>query len=223
MSSTATLLWGCGLALFAVAAAASAHEAPHPKRVALHLSRERISVAIELLIPAGEAARSLRQSFDRDRNGALDAAEQAALGAYLLQTAALRTKLSVDGREVALRKAAAPAVEHGDAPASSTALLSVRAVLEGSWPAGSGDWLGRRTVVLSDEAATATGHVPAAATCTGCSISSSSSPAVFHRDDRGREHALGAQVAPGAPLELKIRFAGGGCSSESSRVTPSRP
>src|SRR5262249_46857759 len=158
----------------------------------LQLTRERLVVQLELTVAAGEPARSLRQSFDRDGNGMLDEAERAALADHLARTAALRTKLTVDGRDVDLRRAGPPQLE-GSERADSTAFASVRVALEARWPAGSGDWLGRRAVVLRDEAATGAGHVPAAASCSGCKFWSSSSGAA-HRDERGVDHVVAAEL-----------------------------
>ena len=190
---------------------AGAHEAPHPKAVALRLTRDRIAISIELTIPAGEASRGLRQAFDRDKSGRLDAEEQRALVEHLVKTAALRTRLAVDGRDVPLRLAAAPSVDHGEDPAASTALLTLRADLDAPWPAGSGDWLGRRQLVLTDDAPSATGHVPASVSCTGCTISSFSAGA-FLRDDRGVDHVLAAHVSKAEPLQLAVRIGGSGFS-----------
>jgi len=197
------------LAILTGAYAAGAHEAPHPKTLSLRLSRDRIALAIQFTIPAGEKSRGLRQAFDRDRNGRLDADEQRALLSHLVKTAVLRTRLTVDGQEVPLRPSAQPLLDHGGDPASSTALLTLRADLDAAWPAGSGDWLGRRQLVLTDDVASATGHIPASVSCTGCTISSFSSGA-FLRDDRGVDHVLAAHVSKAEPFQLAVRIGGSG-------------
>jgi hypothetical protein len=167
---------------------ARAHQAPHPKRLSLQLSPDRITVLIDFTVAGGEPARALRQSFDRDRNGRLDDSERALLAEHLAKTAALRTRI----RRVELNRAAPPRLD-GEL-ADSTQPLSIRVALHGAWP--DPDWLGRRTLVVEDESPAGAGHVPVSATCEGCSISSISA----------------AEITPAAPLEVKVRLGGGGWS-----------
>jgi len=167
---------------------ARAHQAPHPKRLLLQLSPDRITVLVDFTVAGGEPARALRQSFDRDRNGRLDDSERALLAEYLMATATLRTRI----RGLELKRAAPPQVE-GE-PADSTQPLSIRVALHGGWPEP--DWLGRRTLVVEDESPAGAGHVPVSATCEGCTISSISA----------------AEITPTAPLELKVRLGDSGWS-----------
>ena len=145
-----------------MALAAAAHDFPHPKQDRLRLSPSNISVLVDYLVSPGAPAQSLRAAFAGDR---------AALLKHLARTAALRTRVTVDGVEVALSPQA-PRGEGLDDPQSSTALLAVRVTLQGSWPEGRGDWRGRRQVVLQDE--DPTGHVAASVACSGCRIADAS-------------------------------------------------
>ena len=166
---------------------------------------------LELLTAAGEPSRALRQLFDRDHNGLLDEAEQRALAGLLARTARLQTHLAVDGAELPLELVGPPALEGGGQETSSTGLLAVRLELRAAWPPGSGDWLGRRTLLFADEAAGDDGHVPVSASCTGCSISSSSD-GVYQRDEQGVEHVVGASASRGQPLQLRVRIGRSGLS-----------
>jgi hypothetical protein len=177
--------------------AALAHDAPHPRRAALRLSAAAIELRVDYEVAAGEQARALRQAFDRNRDGRLEGEEQAALAEHLARTATLRTRLSVDGTEVALRRGALRP-EKVDQPASSTALLAVRVELRGEWPKGAG---ARRVVLRDDDPS---GHVPVAVTCEKCRIAGSSSGA-WERVGAD-EYARGATTSSAAPLELLVRL-----------------
>ncbi len=174
------------LLLFALAAAA--HDFPHPKKDLLRLSPEKISVLVDYLVAPGAPSQSLRAAFGGNRGALLQ---------HLARTAALRTRVTVDGVEVALSPQP-PRGEGLDDPQGSTALLAVRVALEAGWPPGGGDWRGRRKVVLQDE--DATGHVAAAAACRGCRIADASSGA--WEKAPGEERVLGALT----PLELLVRL-----------------
>ena len=156
-----------------------------------------IELRIDYEVGAGEAARALRQAFDRDKNGLLDPGEQAALVEHLARSAVLRARLSVDGADAALGRKSARA-ENADLPPFATALLAVRVELSASWPAGTGDWRGRRRVAL--EAEDPSGHIPVVVSCDKCRISESSS-GVWEKK-REQEHVLGANT----PLDLLIAF-----------------
>lgn len=174
------------LLLFALAA--SAHQFPHPKKDLLRLSPGGIAVIVESVVSPGAPAQALRQAFAGDR---------AALLRHLARTAALRTRVSVDGAQVALSPQP-PRGEGLDDPRGSTALLAVRVELTAAWPAGSGDWRGRRKILLEDE--DPTGHVAATAACRGCRIADASSGAWEKAADE--ERVLGAQT----PLTLLVRL-----------------
>ena len=115
-------------------------------------------------------------AFTSDRNGFLDPGEQRALAEDLARTATLRTRLLVDGAEVALsRDAVRP--EKVDLPAASTALLAVRVELSVSWPEKKNKFFSffssRRAVELRDE--DETGHVPVVVECEQCTVTNASS------------------------------------------------
>ena len=122
-----------------------------------------------------------------------------------MKTATLRSQLRVDGVPVPLRLAGAATIERGDDPADSTAAIIVNLTVDAPWPAGWGDWLGRRELVLVDEVPTATGHVHASVSCTGCTIASFNSGAFLH-DDKGVDQLVAASVSRAAPLELHVRL-----------------
>ncbi len=176
------------LVVSAMALAAAAHDFPHPKQDLLRLSPSGIAVLVEYLVSPGAPAQSLRAAFAGDR---------AALLQHLARTAALRTRVTVDGVEVAL-SSQAPRGEGLDDPQGSTALLAVRLELRAAWPPGSGDWRGRRKVVLDDE--DNTGHVATSAACSGCRIADASSGAWEKAPDE--ERVLGART----PLTLLVRL-----------------
>ncbi|MGZ6141873.1 MAG: hypothetical protein ACXWLM_00985 [Myxococcales bacterium] len=155
---------------------------------------------VDFEVGAGEAARALRQAFDRDGNGVLDPGEQQALTEHLARTATLRTRVSIDGAEVALRREAARA-EKVDLPASSTALLAVRVELSNPWPEKIkknfffDHFLNRgREVEVRDE--DQTGHVPIAVECDQCAVTDATSGVA------DGPHVRGANT----PLRLTIRF-----------------
>lgn len=176
------------LAQLLCATAAAAHDVPHPKTDRLRLSRERITVLVDYVVAPGAPSQSLRAAFAQDRAGLLR---------HLARTAALRTRVEVDAAPVALETAAARG-EGLDDPPGSTALLAVRLTLSAAWPKGSGDWRGRRTLVLLDE--DPAGHVPASASCAKCEITEASSGA--YEKAAGEERVLGAET----PLRVTVRL-----------------
>jgi hypothetical protein len=80
---------------------ASAHERP-PRRDALVLGADGITVECGLSVAPGAEARALAEQVDRDRSGRLDADERAALGRFLAARATRHARLSVDGRALSL-------------------------------------------------------------------------------------------------------------------------
>lgn len=152
---------------------------PHPRREALRISPERLQILVDYEVGAGEAARALRLSFDRDRNGRLDPGEQQALAEHLARTATLRTRLLVDGAPVEPRRDAVRP-EKVDQPADSTALLAVRVDLSAPWPPKIKKNFffelfadGSRAVELRDE--DPAGHVPVSVEADRCAVTRASS------------------------------------------------
>ena len=166
---------------------------PHPRRELLRVSPRGLRLFVDYEVAAGEAARSLRRAFDRDRSGALDPGEQAALAEHLARTAMLRTKLLVDGAPVALRREQVRP-EKVDEPASSTALLAVRVESSGAWPEAGfrARWFGRK-IELRDE--DESGHVPVSIECEECAVSDSSSGVPDGRLVRGANTPLRLAVS----------------------------
>jgi hypothetical protein len=175
-----------------VALAASAHDVKHPLQEALRLTPQRIFLRVDYEVAAGEGARALRQAFDRNHDGALDPGEQHDLAEHLARTATLRTKLTVDGLPVSLQRDAVRP-EKTDFPPTSDALLAARIELSGPWPPGTGNWLGRRKLVLTDE--DPSGHVSVSARCDDCRIIESNSGLNDH----------GQVVVASTPLELLVK------------------
>ena len=140
----------------------------------LRLAPAGLRLFVDYEVGAGEPAHALRQAFDRDRNGSLDPGEQQSLAEHLARTATLRTRLLVDGAEVALaRQAVRP--EKVDLPAASTALLAVRVELFAPWPEKKffSFFNGGRAVELRDE--DETGHVPVIVECEQCRVTDATS------------------------------------------------
>ena len=168
----------------------------HPRHEALRLSAAGLRLLVDYEVAAGDASRALRQAFDRNRDGALDDAEQQALADHLARTATLRTGLRVDGAEVPLRRAAVRP-EKVDQPASSGALLAVRVELAADWPPEKKLFFffrRARQVEVRDE--DETGHVPVTAECDGCSVTDASSGVADKNFVRGAN----------TPLQLTVSF-----------------
>jgi len=172
----------------------------HPRHEVLRLAPSGLRLLVDYEVAAGEPARALRQAFDRDRNGTLDPGEQQALAEYLARTATLRTRLLVDGAEVALRRESVRP-EKVDLPAASTALLAVRVELSSAWPEKKkknfffDHFLNTtRDVGLQDE--DETGHVPVAVECDRCTVTNASSGVPDGPLVRGAN----------TPLHLDVRF-----------------
>jgi hypothetical protein len=140
--------------------AALAHDVRHPRREALRIGRDGVTLLVDYEIAAGPRAQAMRQAR---------LSPQA-----LAQMATLRTELWLDGQRVELQRRAVRG-ENFDAPAESTALLAVRVELHADWPPQT-FWqrlFSSRRVELRD--VDESGHVPVAAECVGCRISEASS------------------------------------------------
>ena len=113
-------------ALLLAGTTAHAHSEPFPKRDRLELRSDRITLTIDYVIAAPDEARALRDAFDRDRSGVLDADESSRLAAYLADQAAQFARVEVDG-------AALPWVRRSATPRLSLERLETRLVLEARW------------------------------------------------------------------------------------------
>lgn len=166
----------------------------------LRLDASGLRLFVDYEVGAGEPARALRQAFDRDQNGALDAGEQQALLEHLARTATLRTELRVDGARLLLHRASVRP-EKLDEAASSTALLAVRVELSATWPPKNKKNFffeqflsSAREVGLADE--DTSGHVPVTVECDGCRIAEASSGVPEKNFVRGGN----------TPLTLSVKF-----------------
>lgn len=163
-----------------LAGAALAHDVAHPRREALRVGREGVTLLVDYEVPAGPRAQAMRQ-------GRVDAAA-------LARIATLRTELWLDGARAELQQRAVRG-ENFDLPPQSTALLAVRVELFAGWPPQS-LWqrlFGGRRVELRD--VDESGHVPVAAECVGCVISDASSGVPVGAEVRGAN----------TPLVLRVR------------------
>jgi hypothetical protein len=117
---------GIVILLGVLAAAAAAHTEKNPKRDRLELSPTRARVVLDYAIPAGPDAQALREIFDRDRSGTLDAAEQQAVAKYLATQAAHFASLTIDGKPIAIAQVESLA----DLEPAPQGRLAVRLTLE---------------------------------------------------------------------------------------------
>lgn len=118
----------------ALAAPARAHESRSPLAVAVELSRGRVTAVVRYTVDVGQEARELREKFDRDADGALDAGERAALGAWLAEQAVRPVGLTLGGRTLALT-AETLALEIPDGASASLAVV-IRLWAKVKWAAG---------------------------------------------------------------------------------------
>ncbi len=95
-----------GALIFAAALvpSARAHKEEFPKRDALLIESDRVTLTVQYLVPASDEAEVLRRLFDRDRSGQLEAAEQAALRSYLSVQASAFVQLTLDGKALPLKQ-----------------------------------------------------------------------------------------------------------------------
>jgi len=91
-----------------------AHAVEFPKRDALRLSRDRVSLRVQYVVSTSDEAQVLRRLFDRDRSGALEDPERQALLQHLCRQATAFVRLSLDGQPIEL------AIEHAELGADST-------------------------------------------------------------------------------------------------------
>ena len=99
-----TALLGALLFAAALAPSARAHKEEFPKRDALLIEPDRVTLTVQYLVPASDEAEVLRRLFDRDRSGQLEAAEQAALRSYLSVQASAFVQLTLDGKTLPLKQ-----------------------------------------------------------------------------------------------------------------------
>ena len=206
------------LVLVVVLASASgdarAHLLQHPKRLRVTLERTRVVLDVDYELAPGAKVQELRQAFDRDHSGRLDAQEQGRLLEFLVGSARAGTHVFADVaqegwkrwfttrlEELVLAQEGGARWDRLDDVADSTALLAVHLRLVAPLPPGN-DWRGRRFVHVGDVSSGAEGHVPAEVVCVGCEILASSA-GVSARDPRG-DRVLGVELGAVALLKLVV-------------------
>jgi hypothetical protein len=192
-------------ALLATTGPAAAGPDVSPKVVELRVSRSRLLVVLDFQPPPGAAAQALRASFDRDRSGSLDRAEQDRLLAYLARQATLPVRVEFDGAPLTLVQV--PGSVQGQnthLPVQSPAQVSVRLELEASLPKGPGDFEGRHRLVYRDEPPGKEGRVPLNLHCSQCEITEPASGRANHGPEG--DEVKGAEVRADAPFSVKLRL-----------------
>lgn len=113
---------------------AGAHADLSPLAIAVDLDRGRVAVILRWLVPGGDAAREMRERFDRDADGALDTVERAALAEWLVRRAREAFAMAVDGRALAF-EATVMTLDLPDG-ASARVGVTVRLVAKVRWRKG---------------------------------------------------------------------------------------
>lgn len=203
------------LLLGALSGDAGAHAFAHPKRLAVRIDAHRVRVSVDYEVSPGPQAQAFRQTFDRDRSGALDANEQQALIEFLAASAEKDTAVLADAPQGVFARfftttlAPLPLVrtrvlgERTDDVPTSTALLAVHLERTSPLPEGNAP-SGKRVIELRDRSSGADGHVPATVACVACEILEASQGLYAH-DPRG-DHVVGVELSQDHPLRLVLRF-----------------
>lgn len=89
-------------ALLSSSALAHAHGVELPKRDALLIKKDRVSIRVQYVVANNDEARVLLRLFDRDRSSSLDAPERDALRAHLCRQATSFLRLELDGKPLSL-------------------------------------------------------------------------------------------------------------------------
>ena len=83
---------------------ARAHQTPFPTELLLRIDGAQVVLIVRLEQGAGENAQTLREMFDANRDGVLDASEQRRLARYFEQRARQWLELEVDGAPLVLKR-----------------------------------------------------------------------------------------------------------------------
>jgi hypothetical protein len=145
-----------------------------------------VRVVLDYAVPGGDQAQALRRIFDRDRSGALNAREQAALRAYLIEEATHFLALEIDGVLVALRGVGEDPAPLGDGVGGGR--LEVEVTLAAQVTLGDR----RHRLVLSDRHKDRRQVVPVAVSIEGLQP--------IYKEPRAPLQLLGE----GRPLELEL-------------------
>lgn len=172
-------------------AAAAAHKEEFPKRDALLIEPDRLTLTVQYLVPASDEAEVLRRIFDRDRSGELNAAEQDALRHYLSVQASAFVQLRLDGKPVALREERMELGPIGGRRDALSAVLTLSAALPVAPPLH-----GRHQLRFSDRHKDRKVLVPLRITARGLRILSSLPPLPLLSEGHAAELELEATPAP---------------------------
>jgi hypothetical protein len=115
---------------------ASAHDASSPLAVAVELEAGRVATYVRYTIERGEAARALREQFDRDADGRLSDDERARLRDFLAERATAALAVSVAGVALVFVTRSVDAEIEGGADVDARVAVALRLVAKVSWPAG---------------------------------------------------------------------------------------
>jgi hypothetical protein len=115
---------------------ARAHDASSPLAVAVELERGRVAAYVRYTIERGEAARALREQFDRDADGRFDDDERARLRDFLAERASAALAVRVGGVALAFVTRSVDAEIEGGADVDARVAVALRLVAKVTWPAG---------------------------------------------------------------------------------------
>lgn len=132
----------------------AAHQFQHPKVLRVGVLPDRLLINVGYDVSPGEDARLHRSLFDRDQNGTLDPEEKKKLEQYLVDTAMLFMRLSINGEKVVPERTETQTTKL-DLSTRSTDMLGVAFVLSAPLPADA-----TFTVELGDRDKDRSRHVP---------------------------------------------------------------
>jgi hypothetical protein len=115
---------------------ARAHDASSPLAVAVELERGRVGVYVRYTVERGEAARALREQFDRDADGRFDDEERARLRDFLAERATAALTVRVGGVALAFVTRSVDAELEGGSDVDARVAVALRLVAKVTWPAG---------------------------------------------------------------------------------------
>jgi hypothetical protein len=169
---------------------ARAHDASSPLVVALELEHGRIAVYVRYTVERGEAARALREQFDRDADGGFDAEERARLQGFLVERASRALTVRVAGAPLAFQTRSVDAELEGGSDVDARVAVTLRRVAKVAWPAGTS------ALAVAVELPEARAVTPVAVRVGNASVGS----LVLVPEDFG-----GGVASRGAPLELQVK------------------
>jgi hypothetical protein len=199
---------GVLLSLVVWVAPARAHDASSPLAVAVELERTGLAAVVRYSVERGEDARALREQFDRDADGSLDAAERVALRDFLAARARAALTIRLGEAPLVLETRSVDEDIEGDARVDARVAVVLRLVAEVSWPAGA-------TTTLSIAA-----ELPEARAITPVALrigNASTGQLALVPADRA-----GGVASRGAPLVVEVRVVARSRRRRGSRLDPVR-